>query len=575
MCAALLLLWLWSRKVELVDTKKERAIYALGIDFGTQSARSVLVDIQTGEELEGILYPYPHGVIDRVLPGTDIPVGQDAALQDPVDYRAGLELLLKQTWEKAGIEPAAVRAIGVDFTSCTVLPVDEKMQPLCEDPAYRDDPHSWVKLWKHHGAQAQADRIREVAQQRGETFLQRYGNQSSSEWYLAKLLEVYEKAPQIYRKMRYFINASDWMNYLMTGQIATSYGAAGFHCFWSEEDGFPDQDFLEALAPGFGNALRDKFPARVYPMCYPFGYLTEEMARKTGLPSGIPVTSPVIDSHAALPAAGLKENGALLMSMGTSLCHIMVSKEEVRIPGICGVVSGGTYPGSYGYEAGQSAVGDIYEWFVNNLVDSKMELEAAEAGESVFDCLTRKALKLRVGESGLVALDWWNGNRCILGSSQLSGLIMGMTLSTRPEEVYRALVEATAYGARTIIENFENNGVPVEKIYACGGLSRKSPLVMQIFADVLGREICVSNRTQAAAYGAAMHAMVALGGEKGGYDSIEQAVAHLAPPMAKCWKPIRENHEKYNALFDIYTQLHELFGKENPQWMRKLKELKV
>ena len=554
--------------------KNEQAIYALGIDFGTQSARSVLVDINTGEELEGILYQYLDGVIDRVLPGTDIPVGQEAALQNPADYRTALELLLRDTWKRAGVEPGAVRAIGVDFTSCTVLPVDEKMQPLCEDPAYRENPHSWVKLWKHHGAQAQADRIREVAEQRGEGFLKRYGNQSSSEWYLAKLLEVYEKAPQIYQKMRCFINASDWMNYLMTGEVATSYGAAGFHCFWSEKDGFPDTDFLEALAPGFGNALKEKFLAQVHPMCHAFGYLTEEMARKTGLTPGIPVASPVIDSHAALPAAGLKESGALLMSMGTSLCHIMVSKEEVLVPGICGVVSGGTYPGYYGYEAGQSAVGDIYEWFVTNLVDSKLQKEAEEAGESVFACLTCKALDLRVGESGLVALDWWNGNRCVLGSSQLSGLIMGMTLKTRPEEIYRALVEATAYGARTIIENFEKNGVPVEKVYACGGLSRKSELVMQVFADVLGREIYVSQRTQAAAYGAAMHAMVAMGSGKGGYDSIEDAVAHLVRPAKKCWKPIPEHHRVYNELFGIYTELHDLFGRENPQWMRKLKELK-
>lgn len=575
MCAVLQRSWPWSRKADPVNTAKNGAIYALGIDFGTQSARSVLVNIQTGEELEGILYQYPNGVIDRVLPGTEILAGQDAALQDPADYQAGLELLLSQTWKKANVAPEAVRAIGVDFTSCTVLPVDERMQPLCEDPAYREDPHSWVKLWKHHGAQEQADRIRAVAQQRGENFLQRYGNQSSSEWYLAKLLEVYEKAPQIYRKMRYFINASDWMNYLMTGKVATSYGAAGFHCFWSEKDGFPSQDFLEALAPGFGSALQDKFPTQVYPVCHAFGYLTEEMAQKTGLPVGIPVASPVIDSHAALPAAGLKESGALLMSMGTSLCHIMVSKEEVLVPGICGVVSGGTYPGYYGYEAGQSAVGDIYEWFIKTLVDEKLQKEAEKAGISVFDCLTRKALKLRVGESGLVALDWWNGNRCVLGSSQLSGVIVGMTLGTRPEEIYRALVEATAYGARTIIENFENNGVPVEKIYACGGLSRKSALVMQVFADVLGRNIYVAARTQAAAYGAAMHAMVALGEENGGYGTIEEVVTHLTPPVTKCWKPIRENHEKYNELFDIYTRLHDLFGKENPQWMRKLKELKA
>lgn len=557
-----------------MERNAERDLYALGIDFGTQSARSVLVNIRTGEELEGILFSYPDGVIDRVLPGTDIPVGKDAALQNPADYQAALELLLRQTWRKVGISAEAVAAIGVDFTACTMLPVDEKMRPLCENEKFRTDPHSWVKLWKHHGAQKQADRIKEVALKRGENFLKRYGSQSSSEWFLAKLLEVYEKTPEIYHAAYRFVNAGDWMNYLMTGEEATGSGMAGFHCFWSEEDGFPSWDFLEALAPGFGSAFLDKTANQVRPMCGVFGYLTDEMAEKTGLGAGIPVCTPIIDSHAALPAVGLKESGALLMSMGTSLCHIMVSKEEMLVPGICGVVKGGTYPGYYGYEAGQSAVGDIYEWFVKNLVDVRLQQEAQMAEESVFDCLTRKARVLNVGESGLLALDWWNGNRCVLGSSELSGLIMGLTLNTRPEEIYRALVEATAYGARTIIENFEKHEVPVKRIYACGGLARKSELVMQIFADVLGREIYVSERVQAAAYGAAMHAMVALGGAQGGYDTIEEAVERLVRPAKKCWYPIWENHEKYNELFAVYTQMHDLFGRENPQWMRTLRKYK-
>lgn len=553
----------------------ERELYALGIDFGTQSARSVLVNIHTGEEREGLLFQYPDGVIDQLLPGTDIPVGKDAALQNPADYRTALELLLRETWRKVGVPAESVAAIGVDFTACTMLPVDAQMRPLCENEKFRTDPHSWVKLWKHHGAQRQADRIKEVALNRKENFLERYGNQSSSEWFLAKLLEVYEKAPEVYRAAYRFVNAADWMNYLMTGEVATGSGMAGFHCFWSEKDGFPREEFLEALAPGFGLALKEKTASLVQPMCAVFGRLTDEMAKKTGLCSGIPVCTPVIDSHAALPAVGLKESGALLMSMGTSLCHIMVSKEEMLVPGICGVVKGGTYPGYYGYEAGQSAVGDIYEWFVKNLAHDQIRQEAQAAGESVFDCLTRKARALGVGESGLLALDWWNGNRCILGSSELSGMIMGLTLNTRPEEIYRALVEATAYGARTIIENFEKHGVPVKRVYACGGLSRKSELVMQIFADVLGREIYVSDRTQAAAYGAAMHAMVALGSAGGGYDTMEEAVDRLVSPAKKCWKPSDENHEIYNDLFALYSQMHDLFGKKNPQWMRTLKAHKA
>lgn len=546
--------------------------YVMGIDFGTLSARSVLINLQTGQELSGILFSYPHGVLDRVLPGTDIPVGSDAALQHPEDYRNALEFLLEHTWKKAGIPPQSIVAIGTDFTSCTMLPVDENMQPLCTNPLWKENPHSWVKLWKHHGAQEQADRIRMLAEQWNLPFLHRYGGRPSSEWFFPKMLETYEKARPVYDATYRFVNAGDWVTYLMTGKLTASASIAGFHCFWSDKDGFPPQDYLEALSPGFGTVLRDKMTTLVTPICTPAGFLTEEMAQKTGLTPGIVVAPCVVDSHSALPSAGVKESGGLLLSMGTSLCQIMISRQEALLPGICGVVHGGTHPGYFGYEAGQAAVGDIYDWFVRTLINPQLQAEADAAGISVFDCLAQKAARLRPGESGLLALDWWNGNRSILSSTDVSGLIVGLNLNTRPEEIYRALVEATAFGTRTIVENFESHGATVSRIYACGGLANKSPLVMQIYADILGRDIYVSESKQAAACGCAIHAAVALGKDRGGFDTMEDAVTHLVSPPSKCWHPTPAHREIYNKLFGAYTALHDFFGRTHPELMKNLKQ---
>jgi len=548
--------------------------FALGIDFGTQSARGVLVNIRTGEELGDCLYTYPHGVIDRVLPGTDVALPPDFALQNPGDYRTALETILRDICPSAGVDAAAVAAIGIDFTSCTIFPVDESMEPLSENPQWRHNPHSWGKLWKHHGAQAQAQRITQVLARRQKPLLQQYGGVVLSEWFFPKLLEIYEKAPKIYKEAYQFVHAADWVNYLLTGKLTTGASISGFHCFWSEEAGWPKKELLEEIAPGFGSVLEGKIVTQVCPVATQMGSLTPEMAEKYGFPAGIPVCCPVIDSHAGLPAAGVSADGDMLMSLGTSLCHILISSRCVPMDGICGVTDSCTWPGLYSYEAGQTAGGDIFEWFVKNLVDAKVEAAAEKAGLSVFEYLTEKAQALRPGESGLLALDWWNGNRSPLGSADLSGLIMGMTLNTRPEEIYRALVEATAFGTRSIVEHFEENGVAVEKLIACGGMSRKSPLVMQIFADVLGRPLAVADRGQTAACGAAMHAMVALGSGRGGYDSLEEVTAALARPVRGVYRTDPENHKIYTELFAMYNRLVDFFGRENPQLMAQLKRMK-
>ena len=543
--------------------------FALGIDFGTQSARGVLVNIRTGEELGDCLYTYPNGVIDRKLPGMDVALPTDFALQDPSDYRTALDTVLHDTWRSAGVDPDSVVAIGVDFTSCTILPVDENMVPLCEKPDWRPNIHSWGKLWKHHGAQKQAKRLADILARRQNSLLHRYGGEVLSEWFFPKLLELYENAPEVYRAAHKIVHAADWVNYLMTGTLTTGASTSGFHCFWSKEDGWPRRELLEEIAPGFGGVL-EKIVSDVHPVASRVGTLCKEMAEKSGMTPGIPVSCPMVDSHAGLPAVGVLEDGDMLLSLGTSLCHILVNSRGIPMDGICGVTDGCTIPNLYSYEAGQTAGGDIFEWFVKNLVDAKVEAAAEQAGLSVFGYLTEKAQALRPGESGLLALDWWNGNRSPLGSADLSGVIMGMTLNTRPEEIYRALVEATAFGTRSIVEHYEKNGVPVKRIIACGGMSRKSPMLMQIFSDVLGRELMVANRVQAAACGAAMHAMVAAGC----YDTLEEAGTALARPVQKTYRPDSGNHRIYTELFAMYARLVDFFGRENPDIMARLKQMK-
>lgn len=548
------------------------AKYALGIDYGTLSARGALVDMMTGEEVCSLVYPYPHGAIDRELPGSGERLPQDFCVFSPVDYRDALEYLLTNVWRQAGVRPEQVLAIGLDATACSPVAVDADMQPLCLQEQWAGEPHAWPKLWKHMTAQAEADRINQVALRRGEKFLQRCGNTSSAQFFFAKLLEVYRKAPQVYRAMDRFVNVADWLVWLMTGRYCSSVCTAGYKCFWGPE-GFPSNDFFEEVEPGFGTVVEEKVRLEVLPNGSAAGGLTEEMARLTGLCAGTSVAVSMIDAHVAVPAVGLTEGGGMMMTMGTSLCHLMISREGSFVPGIFGVVQDGIIPGFYGLEAGQASVGDVYDWFVHNAAGGEAARKAAQTGQDMFQVLTEDALKLQPGESGLVALEWWTGNRSILNNANLSGMILGLSMTTKPHEIYRALVEATAFGTRVIVDNFEKHGVPVERVVACGGLSRKSRLVMQVFADVLGRDIEISNIKESTALGSAMYAMVSLGREKGGYDTLEEAVQALIRPAEVVYHPNPANKPVYDKLYSIYCQLHDYFGREHSDLMNDLKTL--
>ncbi|QYR21227.1 ribulokinase [Paenibacillus sp. sptzw28] len=548
--------------------------YAIGVDYGTESGRAVLVRLSDGAEIAEHVTPYRHNVIDEKLPESGLKLEHDWALQHPADYIEVLTQSVPAVMKESGIDPAEVIGLGIDFTACTMLPIDQAGQPLCFDPAYKENPHSWVKLWKHHAAQDEANLINEIAAKRGESFLPRYGGKISSEWMLAKSWQILNEAPEIYETADKFVEATDWVVGQMTGNIVRNSCTAGYKSIWHKQEGYPSSDFLKALDPRLENLAETKLRGDVLPLGTKAGELNSEMASQMGLPAGIAIAVGNVDAHAAVPAVGVVTPGKLVMAMGTSICHMLLGSEEKQVEGMCGVVEDGIIPGYFGYEAGQSAVGDIFAWYVDEAVPAYVVEAAKEEGINVHEWLEKKASELNVGESGVVALDWWNGNRSVLVDTDLTGLLLGCTLLTKPQEIYRALLEATAFGTRKIVEAFHSNGVEVNELYACGGLPQKNRLLMQIYADVTNREIKIAASKQTPALGAAMFGAVAAGAAKGGYDNVVDAAARMARVREESFKPIPENVAVYDKLYAEYNQLHDYFGRGANDVMKRLKAIK-
>lgn len=547
--------------------------FTLGVDFGTLSARALVVEVGTGRELAAATMDYPHAVMSRELPdGT--PLKPDWALQDPQDYLDCLRAIIPEALRQSAVSADDVIGVGIDFTANTMLPVDANGVPLCFQPAYASIPHAWAMLWKHHAAQDRARRIQEIAEARGERFLKRYGGKVSSEWMFPKLWQILDEAPEVYAAADRFIEAGDWIVLQLTGNEMRSASMAGYKAFWHKADGYPSDDFFAAIDPRLAHVVDEKLSRKLYPAGTRAGVVTPQAAKWTGLRAGTAVSVASIDAHVSLPPAGLVDPGKLLMILGTSTCHIMLGDVEREVPGICGVVEDGVVPGLYGYEAGQSCCGDHFKWMIDNCVPKVYCDEADARGMGLHALLTEKAARLRPGESGLVALDWWNGNRSVLVDVDLTGLMVGMTLATRPEEIYRALIEATAYGTRVIVENFEQHGVAIDGLYACGGIAKKNPLMMQIYADVLGREIRVARSTQTPALGSAMFGAVAAGRAFGGYDSIADAAREMGGVDEKSYAPIEENRIVYDALYQEYLRLHDAFGRGGNDVMKRLKQIR-
>ena len=546
--------------------------YTIGVDFGTLSARALVAEIGTGRELASAVMDYPHGVMTQSLPdGTPLRAGW--ALQHPSDYLECLQFTVREALSRSNVRPSDVVGLGVDFTADTFLPIGSDGEPLCLQPCWQSNPHAWVKLWKHHAAQPYATRMEAVAKARGEQFLNRYGGKVSPEWMFPKLWQILDESPELYAAADRFIEAGDWIVLQLTGAEARSASIAGYKAFWHKRDGYPSQDYLRALDPRLANVADEKLGRRLLPPGARAGALDRRGAALTGLPEGVAVAVANIDAHVAMPSVGLPAPGDMLMILGTSACHIMLGAEEQLVPGLCGAVEDGVIPGLVGYEAGQNCCGDHFQWILENLLPAHYEREAESQGCSLHALLTEKAAALRPGESGLLALDWWNGNRSVLVDSDLSGLLVGMTLSTRPEEIYRALIEAVAFGARKIVETFEESGIAIGSLYACGGIALKNPLMMQILADVLHRQIHVARSTQAAALGSAMFGAVAAGKNAGGYDSIADAAREMGGVNDRSYTPIPENLPVYDALYREYSRLHDAFGRDGNSAMKQLRRI--
>ncbi|MDQ7027697.1 MAG: ribulokinase [Anaerolineae bacterium] len=543
-------------------------MYTIGIDFGTLSGRALLVDTRDGREIATAVFDYPHAVLDKALPsGKSLP--PEWALQHPQDYLDVFTHTIPAVLKTSGVDPQKIVGLAVDFTASSPMPTKTDGTPLCFLDEYKDEPHAYVKLWKHHAAQSQADRINDIARERGESWLKRYGGKYSSEWFFSKLLQILDESSAIYREIDVFIEAADWVIWQLTGVMTRNTCTAGYKML--VQDGkYPSSDYFAALNPSFENVIAEKVQGDFTPLGGKVGTLTEEMAAKLGLQSDVAVAVANVDAHVTAPAVKATQSGVMVMIMGTSTCHIMSADSLEEVDGMCGVVDGGIIDGLYGYEAGQSAVGDIFAWFVDNAVAPEYHEAAKAVSLNLHDYLEQEAAKQQVGEHGLIALDWWNGNRSTLVDTELGGLLVGATLATRAPDIYRALIESTAFGTREIIEAFEARGVKVKELIAAGGLPDKNALLRQIYADVTGRTFKLAGSSQSPALGSAMHAAVAAGI----YPDINAAAEKMGKLKDEVVSPIPENQVVYDQLYTEYKTLYNYFGRGANDVMKRLKKIR-
>jgi L-ribulokinase len=535
--------------------------YTIGLDYGTNSVRCVLVDVTDGTELATAVFNYPTGQDGIIIDNAD----HNLARQNPADYIEGMEATVKSAIEQAkqndkNFDPADIIGIGVDTTGSTPIPVDAAGTPLALHEDFKDNPSAHAWLWKDHTGHAEAAEITELAAKMRPEYLAKCGGTYSSEWFFSKILHCLRADPDVFDAAHTWVEHSDWIPALLTDtthpdKLKRCRCAAGHKAMFSDQwGGYPDKEFLTKLDPKLG-ALYNTLSKQTYAIDTSAGGLTSEWAERLGLPENIPVAIGAFDAHLGAVGSGISE-GVLVKIIGTSTCDMVVCPAEsdlADVPGICGIVDGSILPGYWGLEARQSAVGDIFNWFVNYI-----QPRGKEAGS--HDALTKEAAQLKPGQSGLLALDWNNGNRTILVDQRLTGLLLGQTLHTTPAEIYRALVEATAFGALTIINRFEEYGVKVTEIVNCGGIAEKNAMLMQIYADVTGREMKISRSAQTCALGSAIAAAVVAGNKAGGFDSFADAQKAMCGLKDTVYKPIKENHQTYKKLYELYRKLHDSFG---------------
>jgi L-ribulokinase len=547
--------------------------YTIGIDFGTLSGRAVLINIDNGDVVSSSVLSYSNKVIDRLIPKTTISLEQDYALQDPQDYLKVIYHTIPAVIHLSKVNPKDIIGLAVDFTACTLVPVDQNNVPLCFYDEHKENPHAWVKLWKHHAAQKYADEINTLAHQQKTSWIHRYGGKISSEWLFPKVLQVLREDYELYQKIDNFIEATDWITSQLTGNIIRNTCTLGYKAMYHHEEGFPSKAFFKALDVRMENVIEEKIKGEFRNIGESAGTIKKELAIQLGLPLDTIVAVGNVDAHVSAPAVNVIKPGQMLMIMGTSTCDILLSETEHKVPGMCGVVYNGAIPGYYAYESGQSAVGDIFAWFINHYISTEVEKAANHLGLDIHSYLEEKASKLKVGESGLIALDWFGGNRSILVDADVQGMILGMTLHTKPEEIYRALIESTAFGKKMIIDNYKSHGVCVNEVFVCGGLANKNQMLLQIYADVLNMEIKIADSEHTPALGSAIFAAIAAK-DKSGYESVIEASKKMAKIKEITIKPIFENVEKYNMLYAEFVILHDYFGQGTNHVMKRLKRMK-
>ncbi len=545
--------------------------YTIGINFGTLSGRAVLVDISDGSVKASSVHAYKNAVITDHLPGDDAPLPHDYALQDPNDYLEVLKRTIPAVMKESAIQKQDVIGLSIDFTACTVVPVDEHNQPLSFNENHRNNKHAWVKLWKHHAAQKYADELNALAHEEKTDWINRYGGKISSEWLFPKIMQVLKEDYELYQNVDNFLEATDWVTSQMTDHVVRNSCTLGYKAMYHHEKGFPSKDFFKKLDPRMENIIDEKIKGDIIDVGQKAGSLTPKWAEILGLSENTVVAAGNVDAHVSPPAAGLNKAGQMLMIMGTSTCDILLGDKETMVPGMCGVVKNGSVPGFYAYESGQSAVGDIFAWFVDDYIGENTRKEATSAGLDIHAYLEQEASKLKIGESGLLALDWFGGNRSILVDADVQGMMLGMNLNTKPYEIYRALIESTAFGKRIIIDNYKAHGVPIDEIYVSGGLPNKNKMLLQIYADVLNIEIKIADSEHTSALGAAMFASVVA---KDGHKSIKEATEKMAKVKEETVKPNPENVKKYQKIYDEFKVLHDYFGRGDNDVMKRLKRLK-
>ncbi len=532
--------------------------YSLGVDFGSLSARAALFDVETGACAASFGSEYEHGIIEESHPFTGAPLPPASAIQLPEDYIKALQQSIEGVFEKSGIQKSDIIGMSVDFTSCSLMCVDKDYRPLCWQNRFKSSRNSYVKMWKQHTAVNEA---KEITQKAGR-LAERYGGKILSEWGIPKILETVREDPDVYQATYRFMEAGDWIIYLLTGQESMSPCSAGFKFMWEPERGYPSKEFFRSLDRRMEDVEKKLIPTdRILRLDACAGYITEEGSRLGGLPAGIPVAPMRIDGHSAAVALGCERSGDMILIMGTSLGMVMLDDKDVPFPGVCGVCYGSVHPDYYGYETGLSSCGDIFQWFAENCVPENYERAAREKGISVLQELSERMALQKPGESGLLALDWWNGNRSVLEDEMLSGMILGLTLQTKPEEILRALFEAVSFAVKLIIEEHKKNGVEAKRLLATGGIAEKNAVFVQILADVVGYEILVPEGEQICALGSAIYAATAAGRAGGGYDTLTEAIEKMACKKMNHYIPNQAHGRIYRELFAQYRRLHDYFGR--------------